>query len=286
MSTVQRDYFGTFRVLKMLSYSTTCLIFEAIHDMEHRRVALKVLKDQFCKDRSQVGQLKHEYLVGSQLNHERVLRVFEFNVDKNTPYIVSEICCNRNLKNVIQQGVDELAPMAEKIIKQALEGLQYFHAQGWVHRDVKPSNLLVNEEGDVKLIDFSIAQKQNAASLSQMLGMRGKVQGTRSFMPPEQIRGKPVDARADIYSFGCMMHVMFTGKPPYTAENANDLLIRHLRAPIPLLANSNHNISDEFSQYVGRFMAKHREERPESVDEILHELEKMNVFRKRPTSPK
>ena len=111
--------------------------------------------------------------------------------------------------------------------------MQYLHEQGWIHRDIKPDNFLVNEEGDVKLIDFALAARERKG-LGKLFG-RTKVQGTRSYMAPEQIRGKGLDARTDIYSFGCMLYELVSGRLPFTGVSPEELLRKHLYAPIPVL---------------------------------------------------
>ena len=130
-----------------------------------------------------------------------------------------------------------------------------------MHRDIKPDNFLVNDEGDVKLIDFALAQRIRTG-LSKLFGGRTKVQGTRSYMAPEQIRGKALDARADIYSFGCMLYELVSGRLPFTGVSPEDLLRKHLHAPVPVLAGANKNITPDFSDLVGMMMAKDADQRP------------------------
>lgn len=282
MSTSAREYIGPYRLLRVILAGRTCIVWEAMHDAEKEKVALKVLAGEHCKDREQIALMKHEYAVGKDLSHPYVLHIRRFGIDRDTPYLAMDLFNGPNLKQKLREGADKLAPHVEDIIKHTAEGLHYFHEQGWVHRDVKPDNLLVNEEGDLKLIDFAIAQKPRKG-LARLFSRRGKIQGTRSYMSPEQIRGEPLDRRADIYSFGCMVFEMLAGKAPYTAGSADGLLNKHLKAPVPSLSASASNVTKEFSDLVAKTMAKKPDERPQSLADFLEAWKSIRVFRRQPT---
>jgi serine/threonine-protein kinase len=185
-----------------------------------------------------------------------------------------------NMKRRILQGIDKIAYLLPQIIDQAAEGLGYLNSLGWVHRDVKPDNFLVSDDGQVKLIDFALAQRSKTG-LGRLLAKRSKVQGTRSYMSPEQIRGGAVDIRADVYAFGCMMHELLAGKPPFTGSSSNELLQKHLRSTPPPLEAFNKNIAPEFAQLVRQALSKDPAKRPESVNEFRHS----RVFKIPPQPP-
>lgn len=279
MSTTGRIHIGAYRLVRQIRSGQSCQVWLAINTL-NERVALKVLKDEFRKNREETSQLRHEYTVGHDLEHPNVIRVIEFSVADRIPFLALEYCGAQNIKQVIQDGLDLFAPRVPETVRQCAQGLAYLNNQGWLHRDVKPDNFMI-DEGNTKLIDFSLAVKAKKG-LSRLLGGRSKVQGTRSYMSPEQIRGEVLDVRSDVYSFGCTLFEMLTGRPPFTAESADELLIKHLKAAVPSLLVTANNITEEFADLVARCLAKNVQERPESLDDFLIEFDHMKVFMKPP----
>lgn len=279
---VDRNYIGSYRLLKLVRAGATCQIYEAISEADNRRCALKTPQEKFRQDKTEIALLKHEYSVGHQLHHPAVIEIYDFNIAKGVPYLAMEYFESSNLKQWIRQVTESAGTVLQlpSMIQQAAEGLAYLHEHDWVHRDVKPDNFLVNDRGAVKLIDFAIAQKVKRG-LGRLFAGRSKIQGTRSYMSPEQIRGEALDARGDVYSFGCMLYELFCGRPPYTGGNADELLHKHLTAAIPTIATSNDEVSPEFSNLVARMMAKDPRSRPASMTQFLDELSEMRILRAR-----
>jgi serine/threonine protein kinase len=188
-----------------------------------------------------------------------------------------QLFSGKNLKQELRDNPQMLATFLPQIIDQCVAALRYVNESGWVHCDVKPDNFLVNEEGAVKLIDFSIARP-----MSQRRGFfsRNKaVQGTRSYMAPEQIRGKVLDARTDIYGFGCVAFELLSGRPPFTGTSPDELLQKHLSVAPPGLTALNRNVSDDFAALVMRMLHKDPGKRPQNFADVQQELERMRVFR-------
>jgi serine/threonine protein kinase len=276
---------GPFRLLSKIRDGKTCSVWEVMNDLKSQRLAIKLLSGDAAKNREEVAFLKHEQQVGKGLDHPQVIKIYDFGSDHGNIYLAMELFGAPNLKQWINQGVEAMAPLATGAIRQAAQGLAYFHEQGWVHRDIKPDNFLMNRAGDVKLIDFALAVRPKGG-LARMFAFKTKVQGTRSYMSPEQIRGLAVDQRADIYSFGCMVHELVGGRPPFTGGSTNDLLTKHLRAPAPPLQVSNRNVTDEFAGLVKRMLSKKPEERPASMEDFLTETRGLAIFRVPPSSLK
>ncbi|KAA5544431.1 serine/threonine protein kinase [Roseiconus nitratireducens] len=283
--TKTRDFYGPYRLTRLIRSGSTAEVWEAVEEHEQKRYALKILKASMAKDKSEVAMLKHEYNVGQDLqNSPRIIKILDFKTANDRPFLVLELFSELNIKQALRRGPDSLAFMLDKIIEQAAEGLYYMHTRGWIHLDVKPDNFLVSRDGETKLIDFTISEKKKTG-LSKIFHRASLAKGTRSYMAPEQIRRKICDERTDIYSFGCVLFEMATGKPPYTGDTPNDLLNRHLQSSIPSAIAYNKNISKPFADLIKSMMAKSPADRPPSLWEFLKEIRSMELFNKRPRKP-
>ncbi len=161
----------------------------------------------------------------------------------------------------------------------------YLHGCGWIHRDVKPDNFLLNKKGELKLIDFALAVRSKGL-LGKLLSGKSKIQGTRSYMSPEQIRGRAVDARSDIYSLGCMLYELIGGKPPFTGQSTQELLTKHLTAGPPAVMAPGREVTPEFSQLLKKMIAKKPQDRPHTMDDVVSALRGMKIFHRTPQPPK
>jgi serine/threonine protein kinase len=279
-----QQYVGPYRLLHVVKTGQTSQVWAAINDNTKFRCALKIILEEFRKDREHVAYMKNEFLVGKSLDHERVIHVFEQGVSQKIPYLVMEFFPYPNMKDIILRVLDQVGFMLPTIIERAAEGLAYFNEQGWVHRDVKPDNFLVNLEGEVKLIDFALAKKP-AGGLAKLFGRKSKIQGTRSYMSPEQIRGQPLDVRSDVYSFGCTIFHLVAGQLPFTGVTSNELLNKHLTAPAPTIQAYNRNITPEFSQLLQSMMSKRPESRPKDMADFLRNFRAIELYKTPPTPP-
>jgi serine/threonine protein kinase len=283
---VGKDFIGPFQLLRLIRTGTTTQIWEALRTGEKNRIALKVLMKNFVKDKGEIAQLKHEALVGTSLKHPNVIRIFGYHDEQGIPLVAMELCKSKNLKIEMRDRPTAMLPVLSPIIRNCAKGLEYLHSQGWVHCDIKPDNFLADEEGDVKLIDFSIAMKsKKPGGIGALLGL-GKtknIRGTKSYMAPEQIRQQYPDVRSDVYGFGCMLFELLSGKAPYTANTPDELLQKHLTAPLPTLESCS-DASIEFVELVKRMIAKKPERRVQSMGEFLATFEQIQIFRtgKRP----
>lgn len=284
MARGSQETIGPYRLVNLIMTGQTSQVWEVYDDKKRERYALKMLLSDFRKNREQLGYLKHEFAVGKSLKHPRIIKLHEIGSDAGMPFLLMEYFPYPNLKVWIRRGSDQIAPLVPKIIEQAAEGLGYFHDQGWIHRDIKPENYLLDPNGDVKLIDFALAEKKKSG-LAKLFGGRSKIQGTRSYMSPEQIRGESLDHRADIYSFGCAIYELLVGKPPFAGVDSDGLLRKHLRATPPSIEANNSNVTPEFSELVRKLLAKQPASRPESMTQFLREFKKTRVFKVAPKAP-
>jgi eukaryotic-like serine/threonine-protein kinase len=281
-----RDFLGPYRLVRLIRVGHTCEVWEAAKTDDTNRYVLKILRKDLRKNKEEVAALKNEYDCGKPLKHKNIIRVYDFNVEGEATYVVMEHFEHPNLKQWLRNGPQPVAHLALKIIEQSAEALFYFNSEGWIHRDVKPDNFLVSNEGVVKLIDFAISTKQKGGLSSIFSFGKKAVQGTRSYMSPEQIRNQNLDPRADLYSYACMLFELMTGKPPFTGANADELLNKHLTGPIPSIQPYNDNVTPEFANLVRKMMAKKKEERPGTMYDFLKEFRQMRVFKVLPKPPK
>ncbi|MCH2183373.1 MAG: serine/threonine protein kinase [Mariniblastus sp.] len=284
----QRDFLGSFQLVRLIRSGTTTQVWEARRQdgREREKLALKVLNREYRNDKNEILYLQHEAEVGKMLDHPNIIKVYDFHTIYQLPFLSMQLFNSRNLKVEMRERPDEMGINLPAIIRKAAEGVRHLHEKGWIHCDIKPDNFLADEQGDVKLIDFSIAEKPRKKSglLSGLKSKKKKViRGTRSYMAPEQIRGKGMDERSDIYSFGCVIFELLAGRAPFTATNPDELLNKHLSAPVPnLLAVSG--ATRDLTGLVTRMMAKKPKDRPQSIQDFLFEFSGMAVFRagKRP----
>jgi eukaryotic-like serine/threonine-protein kinase len=283
--TKQRDFLGPYRLARLIRAGNTAEVWEAVEEPSQKRFALKVLKQKYRDDKVETALLKFEYTVASELTSPHIIKIHEYRIEAGTPFLVMELFSELNMKQALRRGPDSLAFMLDTIVDQAALALYHMHDKGWIHRDIKPDNFLVSRTGETKLIDFTIAERKKKG-LGKMFHRASKtVQGTRSYMSPEQIQGKICDERSDVYSFGCVLFEAVTGKPPYTGQTPNDLLTKHLNASIPSPIVHNDNVTPEFAALVKRMMAKKPEQRPPSMYEFRKEYRALQVFKKRPKPP-
>lgn len=284
MATITPGYIGPYRLLNVVHTGQTSQIWQAFHDGDQKIYGIKTLQGKFRRDREQLGYLRWEAAVGQKMVHERIVQIYLYASDRGNRYLAMEWFPAPNMKRRILAGIERIAHLVPKIIEQAAEGLAYFNQMGWVHRDVKPDNFLVTNDGQVKLIDFALAQRIKTG-LSRLLAPRTKVQGTRSYMAPEQIRGVAQDIRTDVYGFGCTIHELLSGKPPYTGVSADELLRKHLKASPPSLEAFDRNVTPEFASLVRRSLSKEPSKRPQSMDDFLLEFRGIRVYKRAPRAP-
>ena len=252
---------------------------------ENTPYAIKWLPPGQKYTRANIAELKHEFTVGSTLDHPSVIKTYDFGTSANGAFMLLELFKVPNMKQqIISGGHKKLQHRARTILVASAASLAHLNEKGWIHRDIKPDNFLLRDDDVVKLIDFNLARKP-ASGLSKLFGGKTKVQGTHSYMSPEQIRGLPLDFRADVYSFGCLVHEFLAGKPPFTANTPSELLQCHLsKRPQPLTVFDK-NITPEFSTYVQRLMAKDAKDRPASLKDVMMEIKTAKIFYNTPQAP-
>ncbi|MBX9654569.1 serine/threonine protein kinase [bacterium] len=268
---------GGYKRVSILQTGQNSEVWEVAEVGGKQRYAMKLLLPDRSHDKAQQVALRHEARIGMKLEHPHIIRFYKSGVDRKIFYIVMEHFRSSNLKLQVMRGEGvKLRPKLRKILKQFSQALGYYHSKGWVHRDIKPDNVLVNSSAEVRLIDFAISVRA-ATGLSKLFAGKTKAAGTRSYMSPEQIRGKPLDQRADIYSTGVMLYEIITGKLPYVANSGSELLKKHLSSAIPMIPKET-GVDPAFARLVQRMMGKDPSDRPASMEEFEKEIRGIKIF--------
>ena len=269
----------------MASQTWQVLPRRIIRDDGEKRYALKVLRPEQRGNKVEIGFLKHEYEIAKTLRHKNIIKLIEYRTDAETPFIVLELFSEINLKQALRRGPEPIAYKLSSIIEQSCEALYYLNdIGGYVHCDIKPDNFLLSRDFEIKLIDFTISKKIKSG-LGKLFGSGNKVEGTRSYMSPEQIRGQNMDQRSDIYSMGCMIYELCVGKAPYTGSTPNELLSKHLSATPPSALVVNDNITPEFNNLIKQLLAKRQGDRPQNMWDVLKLVRATPIFKKPPRIP-
>lgn len=271
------EYLGPLRLVRQIGLGRQCQIWEAVTGDAGQRRAVKVAVAEAAGDPTLRRLLRHEASVAASLDHPAIIRIEQYQVTGGIPYLVMELFPHPNLKRALAADAAAVAAKAGPILLALTAAVEHMHARGWVHRDLKPENLLVSPQGEIRLIDFALAVHP-AGWMAKLLPGRIKVQGSPSYIPPEQLRGCRVDARADLYSLGCVAYELLTGKPPFTAATTNELLSKHLTAPAPHAEAVNARVTPELSRLVRQLLSKQAADRPASAREVGRLLRGMTML--------
>jgi serine/threonine protein kinase len=274
---------GGYTLRKHMMTGQTSQVWEVVEGSSGRHFAIKLLLPEHARSPEHRRFLFHEAMVGMAMHHTNVIRMSRVVRDKVNPYIIMELFPGKNLKLRMMEKQEMVKAKAHSILMQAAAGLAHMHSKGWVHRDVKPDNILVNSAGEVRIIDFALAQRIGGGGsgfLAKLFGRKGtkKTSGTRSYMSPEQVLGRRLDERADIYSFGVTMYELSTGRPPFRGASPGDLLHKHIREKPVSPKAFNPDVTDEFANLVLRMLAKDVKERPRDFHQFVAQFRLTKVF--------
>jgi eukaryotic-like serine/threonine-protein kinase len=277
------EQIGGYKLRKLLQTGQVSQVFEVVEPSSNRHFAMKLLLPE-ATDRPEVRKnLFHEAEVGIKLRHDNIIRIVKIDRSQDAPHFIMEFFPSGSMRNrILRKEAAFMKENAMKIFRQMATGLAYMHANGWVHCDVKADNMLVNQLGDLRIIDFAISKKI-VTGISRWFSRKAKVaQGTPSFMSPEQIRGGWLDGRADIYSLGATMYELLTFRPPFRGNNMQALLEKHIKDKVESPQIHNKELTDEISAMILKMLAKKPEDRPQNCHDILISLRKMRVFKTDP----
>jgi len=260
---------GQYRILEQIGKGGMATVYKAYQPSLDRYVAIKVLPPYFAHEEGFAERFTREAKAIAKLTHPHILPIHDFGQEGDLSYIVAQYVEAGTLKEMLGQPMD--LRRAAEIISQIADALDYAHERGVIHRDVKPSNVLMDHGRWVLLTDFGLAKMVEA---SQALTASGVGVGTPAYMAPEQGQGLKIDARSDVYSLGIVLYEMLTGRVPFEAETPMAVVIKHITHPLPLPRQMNPDIPESVERVILKALAKKPEDRFATTGEMaaaLHE---------------
>ncbi len=261
---------GPYRILEQIGLGGMATVYKAYQPGMDRLVALKVLPEHYARDPLFVRRFKQEAHVIAKLEHRNIVPVYDFGEQDGTTYLVMRYLQAGTVKDILAYGPLPL-PDAARLVADVAAGLDYAHVQGKgiIHRDVKPSNILVDKQGHAYLTDFGLAKVLEA---SIELTGSGTLLGTPTYMAPEQTLGKPVTPQTDVYALGVVLYEMATGRPPYEADTPMAVALMHVHEPLPLPRQVNPALSEAVELVILKALAKEPPDRYQSAGELARAL--------------
>lgn len=269
-----------YRLLDKIGEGGMATVYRAEDTLLERLVAVKVLREQYAGDPSFLARFKQEARAAAGLAHQNIVSVYDVGSDQGNQYIVMEYVEGASLKQLILQGAPFPIPRVIGLSMQILAALSFAHQKGLIHRDIKPQNVLVTPDGQVKVTDFGIAR----AAASGQLTETGTVLGTVYYCSPEQAQGKAVTPASDIYSVGVVLFEMLTGRLPFEGEGPLAVALKHLQEEPVEPSRLNARVPSQLDAIVLRALAKEPSERYSSAEEMRQALLRYQQFSDQMTS--
>ena len=238
----------------------------------NRKVAIKVLRRDLARDPSFVARFKKEALAAGGLNHPGIVAVYDSGDENDSPYIVMELISGQTLRQVMQQGLIPQSRALE-IIEGILQALEYSHKESIVHRDIKPGNIMITDSGDIKVMDFGIARATD--DIGATMTNTWNVIGTAQYLSPEQATGELADGRSDLYSLGCLMYELLTGRPPFTGDTPVSIAYQHVSSPITPASQVKPGLSTDIDRMLEVVLSKDPNNRYQDASAMLADLQRV-----------
>ena len=243
-------------------------VYLAHDEILDRSVAIKVLRGDLSNDEKFVRRFQREALSASSLSHPNIVEIYDVGEDNGDYFIVMEYVPGKNLKQLLKKRGNLTVTEVVDIMLQITSAMGVAHDGLIIHRDLKPQNILIMDDGGIKITDFGIAMALNATQLTQTNSAMGSVH----YFPPEQASGKGSSLKSDVYSLGIMMYELLTGSLPFKGENAVEIALKHLKEPIPLIKDTMSNIPQSIENVIVKATAKNPKNRYNNANEMMRSI--------------
>ncbi|MCA9081733.1 MAG: serine/threonine protein kinase, partial [Planctomycetaceae bacterium] len=267
-------FLGKYKLLKMIGKGGMSSVYLAEHVLMRRQCAIKVLPWKLVADSSFLQRFYREAQLVAQLDHPHIVRAYDIDHEKegniDIHFLVMEYVDGRNFFEIVSvEGPMEIR-RAVDLIRQGCDGLAYAHQVGLVHRDIKPGNFILDENGRVRLMDLGLARPTDAGEEASLtVAHDEKVLGTADYLAPEQaVDSHTVDPRADIYSLGCTLYFLLTGHPPFNEGTLTQRLLAHQTKEPPRIETKRPDVPDSLAAIIRKLMAKKPDDRYQTADEV------------------
>ena len=257
-----------YEIIKLIGEGGMANVYLAYDTILERNVAVKVLRGDLADDEKFVRRFQREALSASSLNHPNIVEMYDVGEDNGNFYIVMEYIDGKTLKQLIKKRGHLQVSEAVDILIQLTDGLKVAHDSYIIHRDIKPQNIMILEDGMVKITDFGIAMAVNAADLTQTNSVMGSVH----YLPPEQAAGKGSTIKSDIYSLGILLYEMLSGTMPFRGETAVEIALKHIKEPMPSIRKVNSKVPQSVENIILKCTAKNPKNRYNNVKELQDDL--------------
>jgi len=262
---------GRYRIIEEIGHGGMGQVYKAYDTKVQEKIALKIIRPEIARSRTAVERFRNELKLARQITHPNVCRVFDLGEDAGTDFLTMEFVPGENLALMIRMTGPLALETAVGYARQMAKGLAAAHRLGVIHRDLKPHNILIDESGTAKIMDFGIARSLIAGTAAD----DGKMIGTPDYMAPEQAAGQPADARTDLYAFGAILYEMVTGRRPFEGDTSHEIVLKHrLESPRPPVELDG-RIPLVLSLLILKCLAKDPDDRYQTADELLAALDEL-----------
>lgn len=280
-----------YKIESLIGKGTMGVVYRANQELIGREVAVKVLHSHLAADSEALKRFHQQAKAASRLNHPHIITLYDYGViEGNRPYLVMDLLSGPTLSHILEERTNLNAEEAAPIIKQICDALADAHKHGVIHRDVKPDNIVLEEHNNqknwVKVVDFGIAKlvHGNEETLTRIT-RTGTVCGSPTYMSPEQFQGGEIDHRSDIYSLGCVLFEVLTGRVPFMSVDLVGLMAQHVAEPPPKISAARPDLDfpPALEKFVDRTLAKNPDDRPQTMEAFCDEFNTALFERQRTT---